>query len=393
MATGITIKRYDGSTWVELAPKTTIAQVDGLQTALNGKQATLTFDNSPSQNSNNPVKSSGIYSAIQNVREIASGLCATYTTSLYKNTSNKWCLVFTDSNNTIQGDLVQNLNSMAHVEVTNGIQSVGVSTSNRYLVCILNTTPDTTPTYTFVKFVDLSTAKIGDNIYITDMNVPDFWFGGVVDGEYVFSVLETDKVALNDYETSSHASSTYLTKANGVTNVSWDSTNYKIQKTINGSTTDVVTLKKVASTGSYSDLTNKPTIPATNVIPSESTANKILLSTSTGGIAAWSSSAIGGAAYKGVTDNQSAADVTSSDQNLITGRTLYYQLAKKGYTTNQGTVTSVGITTTANNGLSVSGSVTTSGNLSVGFASNHSSVLYADSEPSNKVSGQILFEY
>lgn len=33
----------------------------------------------------------------------------------------------------------------------------------------------------------------------------------------------------------------------------------------------------------------------------------------------------------GVTDNSSNADVTSSDTNLITGRTLYYQLAKKGY--------------------------------------------------------------
>lgn len=44
----------------------------------------------------------------------------------------------------------------------------------------------------------------------------------------------------------------------------------------------------VATSGSYNDLSNKPTIPATNVIPSVSTANKVLLSTSTGGTAAWS---------------------------------------------------------------------------------------------------------
>lgn len=50
---------------------------------------------------------------------------------------------------------------------------------------------------------------------------------------------------------------------------------------------------------------------------------------------------LGAACAKGVTDNSSNADVTSSDTNLITGRTLYYQLAKKGYTTNTGTVTSV----------------------------------------------------
>ena len=47
------------------------------------------------------------------------------------------------------------------------------------------------------------------------------------------------------------------------------------------------------------------------------------------------------ASAKGVTDNSSNADVTSSDTNLITGRTLYYQLAKKGYTTNTGTITAV----------------------------------------------------
>lgn len=34
---------------------------------------------------------------------------------------------------------------------------------------------------------------------------------------------------------------------------------------------------------------------------------------------------------KGITDNSSNTDVTSSDTNLITGRTLYYQLAKKDY--------------------------------------------------------------
>ena len=70
------------------------------------------------------------------------------------------------------------------------------------------------------------------------------------------------------------------------------------------------------------------------------------------------------AAAKGVTDNSSNADVTSSDTNLITGRTLYYQLAKKGYTTNTGTVTNIAtgsgltggpITTTGTIGIATSG--------------------------------------
>lgn len=47
-----------------------------------------------------------------------------------------------------------------------------------------------------------------------------------------------------------------------VTDVTYDSTSRKIQKTKNGSTSDVVTLASVATSGSYNDLSNKPTIPA-----------------------------------------------------------------------------------------------------------------------------------
>lgn len=47
-----------------------------------------------------------------------------------------------------------------------------------------------------------------------------------------------------------------------VTDVTYDSTNRKIQKTKNGSTSDVVTLAKVATSGSYADLSNTPTIPS-----------------------------------------------------------------------------------------------------------------------------------
>lgn len=68
----------------------------------------------------------------------------------------------------------------------------------------------------------------------------------------------------------------------------------------------------------------------------------------------------------GVTDNSSNADVTSSDTNLITARTLYYQLAKKGYTTNTGTVTSVAAS--GSDGISISGSpITTSGTITIGL--------------------------
>jgi hypothetical protein len=56
-------------------------------------------------------------------------------------------------------------------------------------------------------------------------------------------------------------------KSHTVTNVSYNSSSKKIQKTINGTTSDVVTLAAVATSGSYADLSNKPTIPTvpTNV--------------------------------------------------------------------------------------------------------------------------------
>lgn len=44
-----------------------MAKSADVNTALAGKQDTLTFDNVPTQNSNNPVKSSGIFSAIANL--------------------------------------------------------------------------------------------------------------------------------------------------------------------------------------------------------------------------------------------------------------------------------------------------------------------------------------
>ena len=87
MAKPITIKRYtnvDGQLqWLEINPATTIAQVDGLQTALNGKQATLTFDSTPTEDSTNPVTSGGIFDSIKNVMDTAEGKNQALVTDAY----------------------------------------------------------------------------------------------------------------------------------------------------------------------------------------------------------------------------------------------------------------------------------------------------------------------
>ena len=77
-------------------------------------------------------------------------------------------------------------------------------------------------------------------------------------------------------------------------NVPWVNTTYSADGTtlsLSGTTFSIKSgyLAAVATSGSYNDLSNKPTIPATNVIPATTTANKLLLSTTTSGTAEWSS--------------------------------------------------------------------------------------------------------
>ena len=52
----------DSATWGKISG--TLSSQTDLQNALNGKQATLTFDDAPTAGSNNPVKSSGIKTAL-----------------------------------------------------------------------------------------------------------------------------------------------------------------------------------------------------------------------------------------------------------------------------------------------------------------------------------------
>ena len=54
----------DSVNWGEITG--TLSNQTDLSTALNGKQDTLTFDNAPTENSDNPVKSSGIKTALDN---------------------------------------------------------------------------------------------------------------------------------------------------------------------------------------------------------------------------------------------------------------------------------------------------------------------------------------
>ena len=194
MSTNLTIKRYNGTTWEELYPKTIIEQVDGLETALSGKQATLTFDNAPTQNSTNPVKSGGIYTAINNVMNVANGKTNTYVCS------------YTNPN--------QVLNSTADTitipKEDNDLQSVEGED------------------------IGVGGLKLGDVIYVTETDVPDRWVGSITSTNVVLYKMETTKVDLSSY----------------LTAVSYDSSTHKITYTKSSGSTDVVDLDNFASISS-----------------------------------------------------------------------------------------------------------------------------------------------
>ena len=140
-----------------------------------------------------------------------------------------------------------------------------------------------------------------------------------------------------------------------------------------------ISLHKVSKTGSYSDLLNKPTIPATNTIPATTTANKVLLSTTTSGTAKWSDFSSAGL-LKTNTSGVVSVDTTSygtyskpSGGIPSTDLAESYYLASNpnGYTSNAGTVTSVRVQ--AGTGLSSSTSTAqnTTLNTTISIASGY----------------------
>lgn len=138
---------------------TEVYSTSNINTLLNQKQPTLTFDSTPTANSNNPVKSSGIKTyvdtAITNVVEIAEGKTKNYVIDT--------TVTGTDLVNTSFNSNLQEL----RVDYSKNIQVFGHSDP-----------------------VNLFDLKVGDIISITQTNVPDRWLGGFAGGEAIFLPLE-----------------------------------------------------------------------------------------------------------------------------------------------------------------------------------------------------------
>ncbi len=63
----------DNMDTLDAAVSANATNITALQTAMAGKQNTLTFDNVPTENSSNPVKSGGVYSAINTLNTAVQG--------------------------------------------------------------------------------------------------------------------------------------------------------------------------------------------------------------------------------------------------------------------------------------------------------------------------------
>jgi len=217
MATDITIKRYDGSNWVELNPATSIGQVSGLQTALD----TLTTNKQDKSNLVTSVSSSStdaqypsaklFYDTTQSIMETAEGKTASYTTQVLPHTNGKKYLLCgntkitaattqipTDATIDSSNNITVDGNTFHLVEVAASSDELNGFSSYTYLYKITYgggdyTLVNNTSTDCNIKISDLNT---GDILLLVPTNLPDFWWSGIQ-----FYKLETTKVDLSDYVT------------------------------------------------------------------------------------------------------------------------------------------------------------------------------------------------
>lgn len=127
-------------------------------------------------------------------------------------------------------------------------------------------------------------------------------------------------------------------------NVPWtdNNTTYTFDGTYDASTNKAATVSTVTNAINALDGNLNNTTPGAGKTLTAFSETNGVVSATFGNISITKSQvsdfpALGAAAAKGVTDNSSATAVTSTDTNLITGRTLYYA----GYTKNAGTITGI----------------------------------------------------
>ena len=123
-------------------------------TAVSGKQDTLTFDNAPTVNSNNPVKSGGIYTAIENAKTTIVQTTGTSTVNVMSqkavtdNLNTKVSLTGTETISgtktmsavVISGEAAESNANVRNIIVVNNISEVPSSVVNGTIIFVKETT-------------------------------------------------------------------------------------------------------------------------------------------------------------------------------------------------------------------------------------------------------------
>lgn len=195
----------------------TIATTDDVA----AKQDALTFDNTPTNGSSNPVTSDGVYDAIQNVREVAEGKTKTFVLSYADTVSSvktrlnslsylhaylvsggtkasQWTptdITTAIKNGDYDGETIRN--SLFNSNGNSVSLSAGVSYPNKgYLILRVGSS------YYFVELnptTNITFVSIGDNFYVAETDVPDRWAASTGGTSIDFNKLETAKVDLTSY--------------------------------------------------------------------------------------------------------------------------------------------------------------------------------------------------
>lgn len=177
--------------------------------------------------------------------------------------------------------------------------------------------------------------------------------------------LEGTQILGNDTTTLNlkKGSNVNITNSGGDITISATDTTYAFDGTYNASSNKAATVSTVTNAINALDGNLNNTTPSASKTLTAFSETNGIVSATFGNISITKSQVsdfptLGAAAGKGVTDNSSSTAVTSSDTNLITGRTLYYA----GYTKNAGTVTKVS-TGVGLTGGDITGSGTIKANL------------------------------
>lgn len=192
----------------------TLSDQTDLQAALDAKQDVLSFDDSPTSGSLNPVTSDGIFIANQLLREVAEGKCKSFTTS-YQLTLSEMQTLAQQGDLTIydgQGtNVTDSIIDGSHMVFIDGFLNPSLNSQASSIGILTEYVAVGDPLSGNI-ILDTHSGlnlKTGDIIIVIETDVPDRWYASNNDSLYI---LETAKIDLSTYITTNTAQNIFAQK-------------------------------------------------------------------------------------------------------------------------------------------------------------------------------------